>query len=148
MFQSQTECFRGLTRWFWVLLLGGIMAAGPDLSEARPARPVIRLSCPVGAEALCRELTQALAQATTGSVIRRVAPGAEPPTRPGDLGLALTRGAGQGALHLLWYHPGDATAHRTPGVTSAGDPATDAAALLKSSPILRRALDRLRPATP
>lgn len=122
------------------------MAAGPDLSEAQPARSVIQLSCPFGAEALCREL--ALALATTGSVIRRIARGGEPPTRPGDLGLALTLGTGQGALQLLWYHAGDATAHRTPGVTSASDPATDAAALLKSSFMLRRALDSQRPVTP
>lgn len=146
MSQVQTDPFRRVLRWLPVLGLGAIMATGPDPSEARPARPVVRLSCPAGAEALCRDLTQALAEAAGGSVIRRVAPGEEPPTRPGDIGLALRRETG--VLQLLWYHPGDKTPHRGPWVTPVGAPAADAAALLQASPILRRALDRLRPATP
>jgi hypothetical protein len=127
------------------LVLG--MSTGPSTAETRPARPAIRLSCPAeGAEALCRDLTQVLARAAPGSVIRRVAPGQERPTRPGDLGVALRRQA-DGGLRLLWQGPQDPALR---GVMSSAEvemdglaPEAQAHALLDASPGLRKALARL-----
>lgn len=126
-----------------VLVLG--MSASTVTAETRPARPAIRLSCPAeGAEALCRDLTQVLARAAPGSVIRRVAPGQERPARPGDLGVALRRQA-DGGLRLLWQGLQDPAPHEIRPSAGMGGlaPAAQARALLEASPDLRKALARL-----
>lgn len=110
-----------------VALAAGCAAAiwtmsAPSEAAARPARPLIRLSCPADtpeAQALCRAMIQSLAQAAPGYVIRRVPAGEETPGRTGDVGIALVieeTGAHGIGGHLEWQPGTGAARHQSPTV--------------------------------
>ncbi len=100
----------------------GVVSLGVGMSDASsPERPVARVSCPAGENALCQELVIAVIEASGGQVdARAVARGDEAPRRKGDLGIALQLDARSDhavAGYLEWQHGTAGSRGRGPQVT-------------------------------